>query len=180
MENQLPVALFVKLGYWDALRLNVELTTHIFRKILYVWGAFFALWLALSALSIFHLQPEQEWVDAIRNDTALKWAFAAPLLILYGAPLLAARRIVRDGRIKRGTHYQFWENQIHIETPVSKTDLSWTAIRRVSEIHSAFVVFTGRNSAFALPKKFFEKPQDVAALRALFRAHVEETKLRRD
>jgi hypothetical protein len=116
----------------------------------------------------------------MRNASPLKWVFGLPVLFVFVLPLLSARRVLRDERLKRGVSYQFSDTGIHIETSVSKSDFAWAAIRRVSEARSAFLVFTNPNIAFTLPKRCFESTQGVASLRELFRAHVSTTKLRRD
>jgi hypothetical protein len=110
----------------------------------------------------------------------MQWVLVLPALIVLVAPLLAARRISNDERVKLGVSYRFLDSGIHIETCVSKTELSWAGIRRVSELRSAFLVFTTPNIASMLPKRCFETAQSVADLRELFRTHVSRTKLRRD
>ena len=94
---------------------------------------------------------------------------------------IAVRTTSAEGRTpKQGVNYQFSDAGIHVESSASKTDLSWAAIRRVSEMRSAFLVFTNPSIAFTLPKGCFESTQCVASLRELFRAHVPKTKLRHD
>ena len=180
MPDQAPISLFVKLEYWDVYRLNVVLTATVFRKILYIWGFVALLWLALSVLLLFRPTSEQDWAVIMRNASPLKWVLGLPVLFVFVLPLLSARRVLGDERVKRGVSYQFSDAGIHVETSVSKTDLSWAAIRRVSEFRSAFLVFTNPNIASMVPKRCFERTQGVADLRELFRAHVAKTKLRRD
>jgi hypothetical protein len=116
----------------------------------------------------------------MQNASPLKWVLGLPVLFVFVLPLLSARRVLGDDRVKRGVSYQFSDAGIHVETSVSKSDLTWAAIRRVSEFRSAFLVFTNPNIASMVPKRCFESTQGVADLRELFRAHVAKTKLRRD
>jgi len=180
MPDQAPISLFVKLGYWDVYRLNVVLTATVFRKVLYIWGFVTLLWLALSVLLLFRPSDEQDWAVIMRNASPLQWVLGLPVLFVFVLPLLSARRVLKDERVKRGVNYQFSDLGIHVETSVSKTDLSWAAIRRASELRSAFLVFTNPNIAFMLPKRCLESAHSVAELRELIRAHVPKTKLRRD
>jgi hypothetical protein len=180
MPDPAPISLFVKLSYWDVYRLNVVLTATVFRKVLYIWGFVALLWLALSVLLLFRSSPKQDWVVIMQNASPLQWVLGLPVLFVFVLPLLSARRVLKDERVKRGVSYQFLDSGIHIETSVSKTDLSWAAIRRVTELRSAFLVFTNPNIASMLPKRCFESGQSVADIRELFRAQVPKIKLRRD
>jgi hypothetical protein len=178
MPDQAPVSLFVKLGYWDVYRLNVVLTATAFRKVLYIWGFAALLWLALSLLLLFRPSPGRDWAITMQNASPLQWVFGLPVLFVFVLPLFSARRVLNDERVKRGVSYEFSDSGIHIKTSVSKTDLSWAAIHRVSEFRSAFLVFTNHSMTSMLPKRCFQNTQGVADLRELFRAYVPKTKLR--
>ena len=180
MSEQPPISLFVKLGYWDVYRLNVVLTAIVFRKILYIWGFVFLLWLGSSAFLLFRPSSEQDWAIMMRNASPLKWALGLPVMFVFVLPMLSARRVLGDERVKRGVNYEFSDAGVRVETSVSKTDLLWTAIRRVKELPSEFLVFTNPNIAFTLPKRCFESTQSVAGLRQLFGTHVQNSNLRRD
>jgi hypothetical protein len=180
MPDRPPISLFVKLGYWDVYRLNVVLTATVFRKVLYVWSFVALLWLALSMLLLFRPSPEQDWAIEMQKTDPLKWALGLPVLFVFVLPLLSARRVVGDERVKRGVSYQFSDAGIHIETYVSKTDLLWTAIHRVSESRSSFLVFTNPNIASMVPKRCFGSTESVTEVREMFRAHVQKTKLQRN
>jgi hypothetical protein len=171
----------VKLKYRDVYRLNVVLIAMVFRKFLYIFLGFVALmWLALSILLVIRPSPEKEWAITMQNASPLKWVFGLPVLFVFVLPLLSARRVLRDERLNRGVSYRFSDDGIHVETSISKTDFSWTAIRQVIEMGSEFLVFTNPNIAFTLPKRCFESTQNLASLRELFRAHVPRTKLLSD
>jgi len=161
-------------------RLNAVLTAIVFRKILYFWGFVTLLWLALSVLLLFRPSPERDWAVVMQNAGGFKWVLGLPLLFVFVLPLLSARRVLRDDRVKRGVSYQFSDAGIHIETSVSKTDFTWAAVRRVSELRSAFLVFTNPNIAFMVPKRCLDSLQGGADLRELFRGNVPKTNLRSD
>jgi len=167
----LPISVFVKLGYWDLYRLSVVLTARQFRKVLYIWGFVALLWIGLWILLLFRPAPEQDWAITLQTSP-LKWAFGLPVIFLFVLPLLSSRRALGDDRIKQGVSYQFSDGGIRIKTSVSHSDLSWSAVRQVSETGHAFLLFTSPNIASTLPKRCFESPEIVAALRELFRVRV--------
>ena len=180
MSQQPPLSLFVKLGYWDVYRLNVVLTASAFRKVLYIWGFVALLWLSLSVFLLVRPSATRDWAVMLENARPLEWAFALPVVFVFVLPLLSAQRVLRDELVKQRVNYQFSEAGVHIETSISKSDLSLATIRRVREFPSEFLVFTSKRTAFTLPKKCFESSQGVATLRELFRTYVETSNLRPD
>jgi hypothetical protein len=177
MSQQPSISLFVKLDYWDVYRLNVVLTATAFRKILYIWGFAALLFLAVSVLMLTRPSSTHDWAVMQQNARPLIWAFALPVIFVFVLPLLSAQRIWKEEVVKQGVAYQFSETGVHIETSISKSDLSWAAIRSVKEFPSEFLVFTSPRT-FTLPKKCFENSQGVATLRELFRTYVQRSKLR--
>ena len=178
MPDQSPISVFVKLEYWEVYRSSVVLMASVFRKILYISGAVVLLWFAVSALLLFRPAPEQDWSVMMRDANPMKWVLGIPAVIVFVLPLLSARRLLKDERFKQGVSYQFSDAGIHVETLVSKADLAWAAVRRISETRSAFLIFTNPNVSNIVPKRSVENTQCVAALRELFRTHVSSTKLR--
>lgn len=128
MPQQPALSLFVKLGYWDVYRMNIALTISAFRKVLYIWGFVALLWLSLSVLLLVRPSPKQDWAVMLESARPLEWAFALPVVFVFVLPLLSAQRVLREELIKQGVNYQFSEAGVHIETSISKTDLSWGAI----------------------------------------------------
>lgn len=181
MSEQPPLSLSVKLRYWDLYRLNVVLTASALRKVLYIWAFVGVLFLSLPILSLVRpASSKHEWAIELENARELEWGFAIPIIFVFGLPLLSAERVLREESIKREVSYQFSEGGVHVETFVSKSDLSWAAIRKIREFSWGFLVFTGPRSVFMLPKTCFDSTQHLAALRELFRAHVKDLKLRSD
>ena len=180
MTNRPTISVFVRLKYWDIYRVQVVLMTIIFRKLLYIFGFVAVLWLISMTLAFLRPAPEQNWFVIIREANPIWWVLGLPILFIFVMPLLAARRILRQPRVKEGVRYQFSEEGIHVETSVAKSDLSWNAILKVKEIKSAFMLFTNPNIAHALPKSCVENPQDVPTLRELFRTYIKKSQLRTD
>lgn len=131
-------------------------------------------------LLLFRPPAEQDWAVMMENTRPLEWAFALPILFVFVLSLLSARNVLKDERLKRGVGYVISETGIHVDTSVSNADFSWAAIHRAKELPFGFLVFTSPRIAFALPKRCFETSQDMAAVRDLFRAHVQKTTLRRN
>jgi YcxB-like protein len=179
MPEQPSFSIFVKLRYWESYRLNVAVTQSALSKVLSIWAFFALLWFALMAFSIFRRPHGQEWARIMQNAQPLQWAFGLPILFIFVLPLLSARRLLRDELLKRGVGYVISEAGIHVDTSVSKGDLSWAAIYRVEEEASGFVIFTSPRIAFMLPKRCLESEEAIDALRELFRAHVPKASLRR-
>jgi YcxB-like protein len=180
MTDRPTISLFVKLKYWDIYYLNVVLMTILFRKLLYTWGTIAVVWLGLEISLVVRPAHGQDWAVMMHQSNSLWWVFALPLVFVFVLPLMSARRIMSQPRIKEGVHYRFSASGLHIETSVSTSDLLWKAIQRVRETRSMFMVFTNPNIAFAIPKWCFENAQDVASLRELLRAEVKTAKLLSD
>ncbi len=179
MSDQPFIEVFVKLEYWDAYRASVALTARQFRVVLCIFGIMGALMLVVLAFAIFHSMPEREWYQTIRNPTPLVWVFGLPILFVLVLPLLTARKVVTDERIKRGISYQFSDAGIHIQSSVATVDLKWAAIRNVTETRTAFLLLPGPNVAHTLPMRCFANETEIAAMRELLRANVPMAKLHR-
>jgi hypothetical protein len=179
MTESPAISLFVKLKYWDVYRFNVLLMAISLRKILYLWSFVAVLFLVSELFAFFRPGDMSHWVVIMKNADPLLWVLALPL-VAFLLTLTAARRVIRQPRLKEGVRYRFSQAGVHIETSVSTADLLWSGVQRVRETRSLFLVFTTRTNAFALPKHCFENTQDVSALRELFRAQVKTTKLRSD
>jgi hypothetical protein len=66
------------------------------------------LWLALSVFLVIRPSPQQDWAVIMENARPLKWVFGLPVVFVFGTPLLSARRVLKDERLKRGVSYQFF------------------------------------------------------------------------
>ena len=176
MSND-SVAAFVKLGYWDAYRANVVLTARIFRVIL--WGIAAATLLAgaVFIIAIFHPSPGADWYEISRNLSPLAWLIVLSLGFVFLVPLLSARRITSDDRVKAGVHYNFTVHGIHIESSVAKADLQWAAIRQGVETQTLFLLFPNKNVAHIVPKRCLADTSEIETMRRLIRANVSRAKL---
>jgi hypothetical protein len=177
MTDQPSVFVFVRIKFWEAYSLNVVLMAIVFRKLLYIWGTIAVLWLALAFLAFFHPMHGQDWVGTMKRASPVQWVLAAPLIIIFVVPLRSASYMINSAAVKGGIRYQFSNLGIRTETSLSTTELRWNAVLKVRETRSMFLVFTGQNFAFILPKSYIESSQDISTLRELFRAEVKTTKL---
>jgi YcxB-like protein len=179
MLAECSVSIFVRVGYWEAYRLSVIITASCLRWLLYLLGFAVLCWLVLPLLVLSRTVPENRAI-LMHNVVVMGWLFGAVLVILFVFPLLSARRVVTDKRLKGGVTYQLSKAGIYIENPIAKTDLSWSGIQEISELRSGFLLFISRSNAISLPKRCFSSSDDVTAVRELFRVHVPAVKLRND
>src|SRR6266849_5582320 len=105
MAEKAPIAVFVKLTYWESYRAAVVLTARVFRKLLYIFGFMGALWILLLIVSLFRPSPEREWYQTIQSSRQLMWVFGLPILFVFVLPLLSAAKVVADERAKKGINY---------------------------------------------------------------------------
>jgi hypothetical protein len=179
MPEQAPIAVFVKLSYWESYRAAVVVTARVFRKVLCIFGFMGTLWILLLILSLVRPSPEKEWYQTIQTSRQLLWVFAIPLLFVFVLPLLSAAKLVADERLKKGINYAFSDSGIHVESAVAKADLQWEAIRQTIETRFAFLLFAGTNVAQILPKRCYASAAELATMREILRAHVPKAKLRK-
>ena len=178
LEEQTGIRVFVKLEFWDAYRAAVVLTTRQFRTILIIFGIIGTLMFAVFVLSVFHPRPGRDWYEISRNAKPLLSAFGILVLFVFILPLITAKKVVSDERVRSGVRYRFSSAGIHVESSVATADLLWAAFRQAIETRSAFLLLPNATVAHILPQRFFESVSDVAAMRELLRANVRKTKLR--
>ncbi len=179
MAEQAPIAVFVKLSYWESYRAAVVLTARVFRKILFIFGSIGALWILLLVISLVRPSPEREWYQTIQSGRQLMWVIGLPILFVFVLPLFSAAKVVADERVKKGINYALSDHGVHVESSVATADLQWAAIRQALETRSAFLLFTGPNIAHTLPKRCFTDTVELATMRELLRVHVPKAKLRK-
>jgi hypothetical protein len=179
MAEQAPIAVFVKLSYWESYRAAVLLTARVFRKLLYIFGLMGALWVFLLIVSAVRPSPEKEWYQTLQSSRQLSWVFGLPILFVFVLPMLSAAKVVADERVKKGVSYAFSDNGIHVESAVATADLQWAAFRQALETRSAFLLFTGPNIAHTLPKRCYASAAELARMHELLRTHVPKAKLRK-
>jgi len=172
------VSIFVKLGYWDAYRTAVVLTTRMFRVYLLLFAVGALLKASVLVIAALYPQPDKAWYESARDPTPLVWVIGLPALFVFVLPLVWARRATRDDRVKNGVRYEFSQIGIHVENSVGRADLKWAAIRRAIETRSAFLLLPTNNLAHTLPRRCFASRSDVDATRELLRANVPKARLR--
>jgi hypothetical protein len=178
MAEQPTIGIFVRLGYWDVYRGNVAVLVRQFRRVLLIFGIMGALMFALFFFALLHPSPQKDWYQTVRDARPLFWVFGIPLFIVFVTPLLAARRVITDERIKNGVSYRFSDSGIHLESSVATSDLQWAAIRYFVETRSLFLLLPTKASAHILPIRCFENESDIAAARKLLRSNIPNSKLR--
>ena len=171
-------SLIVTLDYWVIYRANIVLMFRLFRISLLIDAILAITLLALFLLTRIVTLPQLAY--EIANDPILMillWGFPATFLM---APLLTARRAVRDERVQQGKTYRFSEVGIHIETPYATSDVQWAAFRYVIATRSLLLVLATKTAAGALilPIRSFANESDLATVRQLLDRKVPKAKLR--
>jgi hypothetical protein len=161
------IAVFVKLEYWEIYWANLIVLWRAFRISLIV-AVSMALLVGFSAVERLQ-NPSQTTVSQILQDfevPALVCLFIAALIF---GPMLIARRALADGRVNRGTTYQFTENSIHVETAVATADIQWAAFRYAVGTRSLLLLLATKTGGGAqiLPTRCFANESDLAAVRQL-------------
>jgi hypothetical protein len=175
----LPIAVFVKLEYWDAYRAAVVLAVRCLGKILIIFGIIGGLWLVLLVFAALKPAPERDWYETVRQTNLLVWPLVAVVLFVFVLPFLSAGRVASEERFKRGIRYRISGAGVHVESYVSTSDLQWGAFRHAIEIRSAFLLFTSPSLVQVLPRRCFASETDIAVVRDLLRVHIPKAKLRR-
>jgi hypothetical protein len=165
-----PITVFVKLDYWEIYKANVAV---LFRM--------FGISLAVLALVLF--VRVAIFVTASSEESPLNdgsFLIGCLVLVAFGAgPLLAARRAVRDDRVRQGMTYRFSNIGVYIESAVARTDAQWEAFRYGITTRSLMLLLTNRTGSGAqvLPTRCFENEADLTAVRHLVNSKVPKAKL---
>jgi hypothetical protein len=180
MQNQPAISVFVRLEYWDIYRSNFALMVRQFRRVLLSSGVIGAGILALFVFNRSHPMPENNWFEMAPDIWSLLWVWGLPGFVLFLSPLLAARRSLKDERVKKGINYRFSDAGIHIESSVAISDVQWTAFRYLIATRSLFLLLTNRTAAGVqiLPIRCFASGSDLAAMRQLLNNKIPNVKLR--
>jgi uncharacterized SAM-binding protein YcdF (DUF218 family) len=175
--EQAGISVFVKLEYWEAYRAAVALTVRQFRVVLVILTVVGILALAASVLSLVHPRPNQEWSEIAMNLKPLFLLVGGVLFFVFVVPLITAKKLVNNERIKAGISYRFSPDGIHIESSVATSDLQWAAFRQVRESRSGFLLMQSTAMANIVPRRCFASHADVVAMRDLLRRSVPKTRL---
>jgi hypothetical protein len=169
---------FVKLDYWDVYWANVALMFRMFRISLFIDALVATVFLAVFVLARVVDLPQGPY--QIAKDSMiliLVWGLLASFLV---APLLTARRALKDEQVQRGKTYEFSETGVHVETPVATSDIQWAAFRYVIATRSLLLLLAGKTAsgALILPLRSFANEADLSTVRQLLDRKVPKTKLR--
>ena len=171
MSNE-SITVFVKLEYWEIYRANVALLIRIFGISLTVLALVMAVRIALFVTDASQA-PQMLLDDGV---------FVLGCLLLIGfavAPLLTAKRAVKDARVQQGMTYTFSDGGVHIESAVAKADVQWTAFRYAISTRSLLLLLTTKTGSGAqiLPIRCFANNSDLISVRQLVINKVPKKKL---
>jgi hypothetical protein len=176
MQQLSAVDVSVRLAFGEAFRASVRIVLRRFFPLLVLFGVMAALSGTLLIFALLKPAPQQAWYESAKNPVALYWAVSLPLFIFVGLPLLSARQVVTDERMKRGFRYEFSDEGVHIEGPISNANLKWEAIKRAQELRWGFLLFPTKNVAHIIPNRCFASPEDAGRLRELLKLHVRDAR----
>lgn len=167
-----PIKVFVKLDYWEIYRANVALLIRIFGISLTVLALVMAVRIALFVTGASQV-PEM-----LLNDGA----FVLGCLLLIGfavAPLVTAKRAIKDERVQQGMTYRFSDAGVHIESAVAKADVQWAAFRYAISTRSLLRLLTTKTGSGVqiLPLRCFANNSDLISVRQLVTNKVPKKRL---
>lgn len=115
------------------------------------------------------------------NASGEGW-FSQPLWELVGVFVLAypffvlfskSNKIYKSSPIARGKIlYSFGEGAINFQGQHSSATLKWTGVVKWNEGKHTFLVYTSRQRANMIPKRFFASREDIETVRVLMRGKV--------
>ncbi|MGB6477239.1 MAG: YcxB family protein, partial [Candidatus Sulfotelmatobacter sp.] len=72
--------------------------------------------------------------------------------------------------------YQFDDDGIRLFTPHSQADVKWPAFIKWKEGKNTFFTYQTPKIGNVIPKRFFQNPTDIDAVRTLMRTHIRPKK----
>jgi hypothetical protein len=166
-----PITVFVKLNYWETYRANVALLFRMFRISLAVLAL-----VLVARVAIFVTTPSQE---SPLNDGV--FLVGTVVLVAFGsAPLLTARRAVKDDGVRAGMTYRFSNSGVHIESAVARADVHWEGFRYLIATRSLLLLLANKTGAGAqiLPIRCFKSESDLTTVLELLASKVPRKRLR--
>jgi len=139
-----------------------------------VWITLLAIvFLALGALFFVNVRQGVSWTDEL------------PLLIMpvLLAAFMGSIVFFRSHQMKRKSpalhgliKYEFDEVGMRVVGPQSQSEMRWPGILKWRENKTTFLLYSNPRFANIVPKRFFSRAEDVAAVQNLLRTHVSTKK----
>jgi hypothetical protein len=93
-------------------------------------------------------------------------------LITYGLPYWAARSFVKKNPDKLGpSRHEIGPEGTTYQSVHGEGKLAWTAFHQIRETPDLFLLYTQSNFAQIVPKRCFEKPEQIPLYREIVRKH---------
>jgi len=116
--------------------------------------------------------------EGVGTTTLIKWLYPIVLftfLWYFLFKFLMKRRLSdpdnKDLLIGSRT-IELSENQIVMESPLSKSEVSWSAISKFQESKKAFYLYLGKSQAIILPKRIFKSDEKINEFKKLVNSKV--------
>jgi YcxB-like protein len=146
-------------------------TRFVWRKVLAIYSVLGLMIIAGAGVLIWH--DEAKWKEQ------LPWIAVGLFVIAY----FWIFAFYRSYRTKRGSpvlqglvRYQFDDDGIRLVTPHSQADVKWPAFIKWTEGKYTLLTYQTPKIGNMIPKRFFQSPADVDAVRALMRTHIRAMK----
>jgi hypothetical protein len=98
---------------------------------------------------------------------AYSWAYSWPVLLYR-----ARHRIARRPNVQGIFRYEFGDDGWSLAVPNAMSEIKWTGVSKWVEGSHSFVIYVDANSGTVIPKRFFQSPADVDAVRVLLQTKV--------
>jgi len=131
----------------------------------------FATLLALGGGVFLTITDGRRWLDYV-----VLYA-AGSYLLAYSWPgrlYRARRRIARSPNLQGIFRYEFDDDGWGVVTPNATWEMKWAGMRKWEEGRHSFVLYSDANRGTIIPKRFFQSPADVEAVRALLQMNVKK------
>ena len=125
--------------------------------------------LVLAVAAFFSVSSEDGWRGQLVFFglglflTVYIWVF-----LLYRA----YRQVKLSPNLQGTVRFQFDDAGFVAEASHTRVENKWTGIVKWKEGKHCFLVYTNPSMANIIPKRFFQSPPDVDAVRELFRTHI--------
>ena len=155
----------------DTLELDVQLTERDY--LLANYWYFFRNWSVRSLIPIAAILLGVSVFLWIRNPRGIPWMGlvlpAALVAILISVYFGSKRSMASNKSLQEPIHYRFSRDEIEAVASSSSGRTNWANIFAAHEAGRNFLIFISRNQMYTIPKRCFDREEQIASFRALLR-----------
>lgn len=151
--------------YRKALKAMAAAKGGIARRVLFWISAVFLAYMLSTLISKF-----EDWPYRVALVVIVAAAFVA--LVEYGVPYWGARSFVKKNPDKLGpSRHEIGPEGTSYQSAHGEGKLAWTAFQRIRETPDLFLLYPQTNFAQIVPKRCFEKPEQILLYREIVRKY---------